>query len=194
MLPCEYMLAVVLLTGPPSVADPDHLQATIAALRQPLQSIAVQWEILDPREIRYILASPGDFVSDLGLLRRRHRDLAHAPVLRDCQRFPDRSTINGLLALNRAYRRELDRRQIHDPHEAQEIELAICDADLLYQAWDCLRDARSDFYYVTVRRQAFKRFKELIGEGAYYKGTLPPCVPLWRFRASDWARYWHVSL
>jgi hypothetical protein len=194
MLPLEYMLAAVLLTGPSGAADPDQLQASIAAVRGPLQSIAVQWEILDPREIRYILASPGDFVGDLSLLRRRHRDLATAPVLKDGQRFPDRVTINQLLAFNRAYRQDISRRQTHGQGDAQEIELAICDADLLYQAWDCLRDARCEFYYVTVRRQALKRVREMVGDEAYYKGVLPPCVPVWRFRVSDWARYWHVSL
>jgi hypothetical protein len=35
---------------------------------------------------------------------------------------------------------------------------------------------------VTVRRQALKKLREMIGENAYYYGQMPPSVPVWRFR------------
>ena len=47
--------------------------------------------------------------------------------------------------------------------------------------WDAVRDARCEFYYVTVRRQALKKLRDLVGEEAYLAGTLPPNVPTWRF-------------
>jgi hypothetical protein len=34
---------------------------------------------------------------------------------------------------------------------------------------------------VTVRRQALKKLKEMIGDDAYTLGELPPYVPVWRF-------------
>jgi hypothetical protein len=60
--------------------------------------------------------------------------------------------------------------------------VALQETDRLYQVWDAVRDARCDYYYVTVRRQALKRLRELIGDEAYYSASFPPCVPFWRFQ------------
>src|SRR5438093_1541624 len=62
-----------------------------------------------------------------------------------------------------------------------ELRVALQETDHLYQVWDAVRDARCDYYYVTVRRLALKRLRDLVGEEAYYSSNLPPCVPLWRF-------------
>ena len=94
MLPLDHLLALVLLTAPHGAPEPSDLPAMYAVLRLPLQGLALQWEILDSREVRYILARPEDFVSDLNLLRRRYRDLAAAPAVQDCFRFPERATVN----------------------------------------------------------------------------------------------------
>ena len=44
-----------------------------------------------------------------------------------------------------------------------------------------VRDARSEYYYVTVRRQALVLLRHLAGNHAFYSGQLPPHVPIWRF-------------
>jgi hypothetical protein len=185
MLPVDYMLAVVLLTAAPGALEPENQPALFHTLRRPLQRVAIGWEILDPREVRYILARPDDFIADLNLLRRRHQELAHAPAVNECYRFPDRATTNDLLAFNRAYRHQLDSRQPMDLVHGSELRLALQETERLYQIWDNVRDARCDYYYVTVRRHALNRLRELAGEEAYYSGNLPPCVPLWRFRETD---------
>jgi hypothetical protein len=185
MLPVDYMLAVVLLTAAPGSAEPENQAALFQSLRLPLQRVAIGWEILDPREVRYILARAEDFIPDLNLLRRRHQELIHAPAVNECYRFPDRATINDLLAFNRAYRQQLDSRQPVDLVNSSELRQALQETEQLYQIWDNVRDARCDYYYVTVRRHALKRLRELAGEEAYYSGNLPPCVPLWRFRQAD---------
>jgi hypothetical protein len=182
MLPYNYLLAVVLLTAPSGASDPPGLPAMYPALRIPLQSLAVEWQILDHREVHYILARSEDFVSDLNLLRRRYRDLESAPPVDDCFRFPNRTAVNDLLAFNRAYRQHIDVRQPLELLHWWELRVALQETDRLYQIWDNVRDARCDYYYVTVRRQALKRLRDLVGEEAYYSGNLPPCVPLWRFR------------
>src|SRR5205807_7627890 len=110
MLPCDYLLALALLTAPPGSADSTVRPSMYSVMRLPIQAMAVKWEILDPREVRYILARPEDFGSDLNLLRRRYYDLANAPSLVDCYRFPDRAQVNDLLAFNRAYRQHIDTR------------------------------------------------------------------------------------
>src|SRR5262249_57811082 len=100
------------------------------------------------------------------------------PAVRDCCRFPDRRTINEYLPLNRAYRQQLDQLQPESAVDAQAIAQARQETDRLYRIWDCARDARFEYYYVTVRRQALKRLRELVGEEAFQSGLLPPCLSL----------------
>src|SRR6185295_7948013 len=121
----------------------------------------------------------------LNLLRRRHSDLLDAPPSNDCMRFPDRGLVNDYLAFNRAYRQQLDMRQPGEPARWWELRTALQETDHLYQVWDTVRDARCEYYYVTVRRQALKRLRELLGEDSYYTAKLPPYVPLWRFQQID---------
>jgi hypothetical protein len=182
MFALDSVLAAALLTGAPSSSDPASLHALYPSVHESLQALAVRWEILDPREVKYILARQEDFVSDLNLLRRRYQDLAHAPALAECARLPDRATVNDLLAFNRAYRQHIDVRQPVELLHWWELRGALQETDRLYQIWDTVRDARCDYYYVNVRRQALKRLRELIGEEAYFSSSLPPCVPLWRFQ------------
>src|SRR5262249_32266679 len=107
----DFLLAWTLLTAPPTLVDPLVNPKMFPTLQPTLQRLAVEWEIMDPREIHYILARPEEFLSDLNLLRRRHRDLADAPALHDGLRFPDPETVNQLLSFNRAYRQHLSVRQ-----------------------------------------------------------------------------------
>jgi len=185
MFTLDYVLAIALLTSPAEGTDFLEEATTpevFSAIHATLQAVAIQWEILDPREIRYVLTRPEDFASDLKLLRRRYQDLKDAPPLLDCQRFPDRSTISDLLAFNRAYRQYLDNRQSLEMVHTWEVRDALQEADHLYHVWDTARDARCDYYYVTVRRQALKRLREMVGVEAYYTSNLPPHVPVWRFQ------------
>jgi hypothetical protein len=185
MIPLDYVLAAALLAGSPEAADLPGTAEEFATLRPTLQALAVSWEILDPREVRYVLARQEDFNADLKLLRRRYHDLADAPPLHDCMRFPDRTLINDLLSFNRSYRQHLDSRQSIEKTYWWELHEALQEADRLYQLWDTVRDARCDYYYVTVRRQALKKVRETVGEQAYYSGCLPPHVPVWRFTRID---------
>jgi hypothetical protein len=181
----DYVMAVALLTSPPDSPEPNLSPERFAVLRPTLQKLAVQWEILDPREVRYVLTRADDFAADLKLLRRRYRDLSDAPALSDGQRFPDRTMIGDLLAFNRAYRQHIDSRQSVELVHWWELREAVQEADRLYHVWDTVRDARCEYYYVTVRRQALKRLRELIGDEAYYAGSLPPHVPVWQFQRID---------
>ena len=90
-----------------------------------------------------------------------------------------------MLSFNRAYRQHLDSRQTLELTNWWELREALQEADRLYQVWDTVRDARCDYYYVTVRRQALKKLRETVGEDAYCSGCLPPHVPVWRFGRID---------
>jgi hypothetical protein len=175
-------LAVALLTTPPEVPDPPPDPEDWPAIQESIQSLAIEWEILDPREVRYVMARPEDWENDIALLRRRYQELKDAPRLADAQRFPDRGTVNDLLAFNRAYRRHLDARQVLEQDRGQVLRTALKETDQLYQVWDSVRDARCEYYYITVRRQALKRLRQMIGPDAYATADLPPHVPLWRFQ------------
>jgi hypothetical protein len=166
------------------VDSPDAAQEC-ADLRPIIQAVAVQWEILDARETRYVLTRNEDYVSDMKLLRRRYADLADAPPLHDCVRFPDREVVAEMLTFNRAYRQNLEMRMTMETTGWWDLREALQEADQLYQVWDLVRDSRCDYYYVTVRRQALKKIKETVGDAAYFNGTMPPHVPVWRFARAD---------
>jgi hypothetical protein len=185
MFPLSCALAVALLTTPSERIETTAAAEEYSYLRPTLQKVAIAWEILDPREVRYVLTRAEDFSADLKLLRRRQHELADAPPLDDCNRFPQRTLINELLSFNRTYRQHLDSRQALDPTGRWDLHEALQEADRLYQIWDTVRDARCDYYYVTVRRQALKKLRESIGPQSYYAGSLPPHVPVWRFARID---------
>ena len=185
MVHTPYLLAMVLLSNPPGAADPPGLEAHHGVLQKPLQQLAVQMEILDSREFGYILARPEDFATDLHILRHRFHELANAPNVDDAARFPERAIANDLLAFNRAYRQHIDVRQPIELVHWWELRTALQETEHLYQVWDKVREARCDYYHVTVRRQALKSLRELVGDEAYYTAELPPAVPVWRFRSDD---------
>lgn len=173
----ELVTALALLLAPPDAATP----APDPLLMFRVQGIAVSAEVIDPREKRYVMARPEDFASDLHLLRRRWHDLIDAPPLHDGLRFPDRATVNDFLAFNRAFRRHIDVRQPLESARWWQLRAILQETDQLYQIWDTVRDARCEYYYVTVRRQSLKRLRDAIGWEAYNAGRLPPYIPLHRF-------------
>jgi hypothetical protein len=185
MIPLDYMLAVALLAAPAESLELTGISDRFVTVRPTVQALAITWEILDPREVRYVLMRSDDFTGDLNLLRRRYEELADAPPLHDQMRFPDRALINDLLSFNRSYRQHLDNRQSMELTYWWELREMLQEVDRLYAVWDTVRDARCDYYYITVRRQALKKLKETVGEESYNSGCLPPHVPIWRFARID---------
>jgi len=181
MFTLPYILAAALLVGDPDethLVDPELFHLVNFAAQQ----IAIEWEILEPTEVRYILAVPGDFHSDLILLRRRNRELRDAPLTSDALRFPDRDTSNEFLSFNRTYRHHIELAMTMQTHLYWDFKAALQETDYLYRVWDLIRDARCEYYHLKMRRQALKDLRELIGVEAYYSGNLPPYVPMWRFQ------------
>ena len=178
----DYLLAAALLTAPLDTPETAASAEQFAGLRSTMQQLAIHWEVMDAREIRYVLSRGEDYAADMKLLRRRNGDLLDAPPLHDCLRFPARSHVSDLLSFNRSYRQYLDQRQLLEASRWWEYHEVITEVDRLYQIWDTIRDSRCEYYYVTVRRQALKRLRELLGQDDYYTGQLPPYVPVWRFR------------
>ena len=194
MFPLDYLLAVALIATAPDYSE-SPLQAegdeavdaydAFVTLRPVIQAIAVDWELLDEREKRYVLSRPEDFNGDLKLIRRRYSELHDAPPSQDCMRFPDRALINDLLKFNREYRQHLEARQATESMHWWQLRDATLECDRIYQTWDLVREANCDYYYVTVRRQALKKLRDRLGDQAFYSGVLPPHVPVWRFARID---------
>jgi hypothetical protein len=151
-----------------------------ALLAPTLREVAIKLEIMDAREANYLLHEPQNFHQDLKQLQQRYQDLAGAPALAECLRFPERDVASELVAANRDFKEHLKQRLLIDPVHADEIEAAIAETDRLHQVWNTVREARCGFYYVVVRRQALKQLRELLGDQAFYRGELPPHLPIWR--------------
>ena len=181
MFQADFALAFMLLTAPPGLPETPPVAAKWPAVQMAVQQLAIEWEILDPRETRYILAKPEEFGIDVNLLRRRYQELKDVPRLTDSERLPDRHAAGDLIQFNRAFRKTLDTRSKLETDRADDWLEVIRETDRLYAVWDAVRDAKCDFYYVTVRRHAMRKLKDLIGDEAWETASLPPGVPTWRF-------------
>jgi hypothetical protein len=180
-----HLVAFALLTTPPDVLDLPQASDLHAPLASSLRALALHLELLDAREVGYVLAERDDFANDLKLLQGRFHDLRAAPPLAECKRFPDRELVGDLLAFNRLYRDGLTHRLTLDRVHEDELKAALSETDYLYRIWDMVRDANCEYYYVTYRRQALLQLRDLVGAHAFYTGQLPPHVPLWRIPIAD---------
>lgn len=181
MSPSDLILAVTLLSAPVGVPEevpsPDRWPAVQGAIHK----IAIEWEILDPRETGYVMAKVEDYQGDLDFLRQRRIDFADAPKLMDAGRLPERRLMDDYIQFNRAFRKHLDVRLLWEADRADIIGEAVRETDRLCRLWDAMREAKCDFHYVTYRREALKKLKNGLGEDVYLSGELPPYVPEWRF-------------
>lgn len=172
-------LILALLSLPAPEVRREALDAAIRSRlsRSLLADAAVGLEIMDDRERRYLLANEDDFESDLDILRDRYGRLKDAPFVAEAERFPDRMTVNEYLDFNRAYRRHVDAAIL-----TRTMRDGLWEIDQLYYIWDTVRDSRCEYYYITTRRDALARLRDMIGPEDFATATLPPYVPLWRFR------------
>ena len=58
MFVLQYFLALALLTGSPDATDLTEGPELFVTLGPTLQTVAIHLEILDPREVRYVLTWP----------------------------------------------------------------------------------------------------------------------------------------
>ncbi|MBA4191263.1 MAG: hypothetical protein C0467_25050 [Planctomycetaceae bacterium] len=184
MAPSDLFFATVLLSAPVGTPEQVPPAERWVVVQSAVHEIAITWEILDPRETRYVLAKPEDFQIDLDFLRKRKADLADAPKLAESTRLPDRRLMDDHIQFNRAYRKHLDTRLLWEADRADVLGEAARETDRLYRLWDAMREAKCDFHYVTYRRLALKKLQEGLGTEVYASGELPPCVPDWRFVAA----------
>jgi len=177
----DVLTAILMLTGMPGTPEPCPSEADFPAVRKAVHQVAIQWELLDEREVSYVFATRNEFEADLNMLRRRYHTFRDMPRLEEAHRLPERKVVNDLIQFNRAYRRHLVEKQVLEQDRYELYEEVMIETDRLYKVWDAVRDARCDFYFVGARRQALQRLKDLIGEADYNAMILPPNVPVWRW-------------
>lgn len=169
-------------TPPAPYKETTKVGIDYSQVRNIYQLVFLYNEILDERELRYVFAQPKEFLSDFNMITRRAKDLEDAPHLWECVILPERHIANELLMFNRAYKRHLEECSTvwFDVHNRNWLHEATAENELLYQLWDCVRDARCEYYYVHIRRQALKKLNQALGPFDA-KFTMPPHVPIWRF-------------
>jgi hypothetical protein len=124
---------------------------------------------------------------DIQLIRLRNRCLHNAPRICEVLNLPSRETAAAFRNFNREFRNRLAERVKSNQGGWQNDELTIVlgEADQQFAVWSAIYEARSDSYYLTVKREALKKLRILIGDEAYYSHNFPPCVPYWRFSSMD---------
>lgn len=137
---------------------------------------------MDPKEKRFLIVKERDFEDDIGRLRRRYIDLQGAPKMADVSRFPEKHIIANMIAQNRALRIEMEMRQVLETDRASGFRAAMYENDEILEVLVALQTARSDVYYIDVRRKALKKLLNLLGTESYAAAMLPPATPVWRFQ------------
>jgi len=181
MAPSDLLFAAMLLSAPMGTPEPPPTPERWPIVRDALHQTAVEWEILDARETRYVLTKREDFQDDLDFLRKRRADLAEAPRIVEAGLLPDRDTINDYIRFNRAFRKNMELRLAWESDRAAFIREVIDENERLYKIWDAIRDGKSDMHYVTTRRFALLKLRDMIGPEAFAQGAAMPYVPDWRF-------------
>lgn len=181
----ELAFAASLIVVCPGTPIPEVDRTEWPTVQAAVWTIAINWELMDPRETNFLFNRPDDMLNDLDILRKRHQDLKGAPLVGDSKRFPDRAAVNEMITFNRALRSHINGRQHLETDRSETYRTMLRETDDLYKVWDAIRDARCDSFYTTTRRMALKRLRDMIGAEAYYSGNLPPYVPTWRFQERD---------
>jgi hypothetical protein len=144
-----------------------------------LKRIALQLEVVGPHE-RWVT----DYRSEVRYVRRHLAELAYAPPLSDCWWLPSPAVIKECRCFNLGYQRALEQRRVLALHRHDELTESLRETQQLSEIWRLVDAAACPTNSWVCRRRALMQLRELLGPDAYYNGTLPPSVPLWRFSAN----------
>ena len=199
MFPLDYFLVIALITSP-NLKEEIVLEDMpyLFSLSNLFKEYCITNEYMDVREKNYMFLVNSDnqtkdelvvsFMNDLFLMRKRYKELKDAPPVHDHVRFYDHQTIAEMLNFNKRYREYLvDQISLYgqSTYRSERYTQALEETDRLYNIWDKVRDSKLDWYYITIRRAALKEVRDIVGYTAFYNGTMPPHVPVWRFSKID---------
>lgn len=153
-------------------------EAEFTALNVALVRMAVAMEVLDSREGAYTFNQTIESVAsaDLDRIRERVFDLADSPSVATIESWPDREVFIQRCHFNRRYLAHIEGLWRAEPDRKHLYEEVIGEINWLYQVNDLMRDARSEYFYVYVRRRAAKRAIQMAGDQIFDC----PAAPIWR--------------
>jgi hypothetical protein len=100
--------------------------------------------------------------------------------------YTDFSQTKELLLFSNAYIENCKRNiSIGNLHEQEVWYKILKEAEHLHTIYDLVDDSVRPQYSLYQRRLALFKIKKLIGEEDFYKGKLPPNIPIWRFSEKD---------
>lgn len=148
-----------------------------------LQEEAVALELLEPRQLQWILESRYSRIFDLDHVRRLNEELKGAPSVGDALRFPEPQTASSYLQFNRDFWFYMEKHKYGSTDEGKQI---IAYLDKVHKIWSLVQSAVLDgTIFIAGRRRALKDLRDVIGDEAYYSTQLPPHVPYWYFERLD---------
>lgn len=172
----DYLIVLYILSPvePPvsSQAPPEAWQA--------LKTVSLHLEIVGPHE-----NWASDFRSELRYVRHYLRLLENAPPLADCDWLPPNAVATDFCNFNEQYQCHLQSQLLMAGPHTNDTGDALRESRQLHRVWDSVRRASSPNQSWAYRRRTLSQLREMVGEKAYYRGDLPPCVPVWRFREID---------
>ena len=145
---------------------------------------AIEKEIVTSSETRVYFMNEEDFAGDLSYLRLYLNELSDAPMIYEVNRFPMISDLLKARDMNRDYQTYLKNQLVIEGYNSPRYNLyseLLAETETLYKAWDYAYTAAQTNYYLATRKKALQDLRSLIGYEDFYKGNLPPYLPLWRF-------------
>lgn len=169
----EIMIAVALSAGDPATAPPAHLCPCGRAayrLASYLDACDATWGDYKPAEATW--------ERDIKWLREQWWQVACAPDADDLRLFPDWEYTDWAMEEN-------DRVRSDALYYAGTLvagwrahQRAYRECECVREAWDALKRVHATLNR-RERRLGLAGLRELIGAPAYYRGQMPPPVPLW---------------
>lgn len=93
----------------------------------------------------------------------------------------DRNCVQELLEFNLQYQACCERNYILDIVNRGYWGVCLAEAKWLFRVYDVLDDSLCIYNSVFTRRLALGKLRDILGEENFYRGPLPPHIPLWRF-------------
>lgn len=130
----------------------------------------------------YEYYDPGWFLREI---RSRYAALKGAPSVDDCLRFPPNWSVVETRAFSREYIKRLEaRKPILYVFQQEAVDTIIDYCNKADQVWQYMDIATSQVVFSHRRREALLWLQEKLGDD-YYKGKVPPAVPLTVFQSID---------
>lgn len=154
-----------------------------------LQYGLIKAEIIDIRESNglFYTFDAKNLITDTLIVYDRFVRLKDAPFIWTHFLFtihPD--TLANMISINRGHKNWLSETINLQTNWAlrERLELQKADNEFLYDIYDALNDSKRNIYYIHIRRVALLKLKnrlDKIDKEMFWKGELPPNLPLWFF-------------